>query len=32
MAPPPPNKLVSAWRFLIIDIPLRLKVVSMVGN
>jgi hypothetical protein len=26
------NKLVSAWRFLIIDIPLRLKVVSMVGN
>ena len=30
MAPPPANKLVSAWRFLIIDIPLRLKVVSMV--
>ena len=30
MAPPPANKLVSAWRFLTIDIPLRLKVVTTV--
>lgn len=30
MAPPPANKLVSAWRFLTIDIPLRLKVVATV--
>lgn len=28
--PPPANKLVSAWRFLSIDLPLRLKVVATV--
>ena len=26
MMPPPPNKLVSAWRFLTIDVPLRATV------
>jgi phosphatidylinositol alpha-1,6-mannosyltransferase len=30
MAPPPANKLVSAWRYLTIDIPLRLKIVATV--
>ncbi len=30
MAPPPANKLVSAWRFLTIDIPLRWRIVSTV--
>ncbi len=30
MAPPPANKLVSAWRFLTIDIPLRFRIVTTV--
>lgn len=30
--PPPANKLVSAWRYLTIDIPLRLKVISTVWS
>ena len=30
LAPPPANKLVSAWRYLTIDIPLRLKIVATV--
>jgi phosphatidyl-myo-inositol dimannoside synthase len=28
IAPPPRNKVVSAWRFLTIDIPLRLRVLA----
>jgi hypothetical protein len=32
MMPPPANKLVSAWRFLTIDIPLRVHLVAKVWS
>ncbi len=32
MMPPPANKLVSAWRFLTIDIPLRVHLVATVWS